>query len=86
MAENRNEYFRKYRKTDKNKQYTKNLYLDKVKDEYRDKTCEFLHILHTKTRKSIRNEIQILEMIDNSNNPKEVRGVYENLIHLIEIS
>jgi len=80
------EYSKKYQQTEKYKQYTKNLYLDKVKDEYRGKTCEFLHILHKKTGKPVKNEVEILLKIDNSKDTKEVKEIYDDLIHLIKIS
>lgn len=79
------EYNKKYQQTGKCKEQKRIYYLEKVKDEYRKKTCDFLHTLHRKTGKSVRNELEILEMIDNSNDSKEVKKVYENLINLIKI-
>lgn len=86
MNDRTKESIRRYQQTEKYKQYKKNSYLDKVKDEYRNKTAEFLHTFHKKSGKMVNNEIDIFNMIDDCKESKEVKKVYDDLIHLIKVS
>lgn len=77
---------KRYQQTDKYKKYSKEKYLDKVKADYRDKTADFIRTFRKKSGKIIKNETEILAMIDECEDSKEVKQVYDSLIHLIKIS
>jgi hypothetical protein len=80
------EYHRKYQKTDKYKElkkHQKDKYLDQVKKDYRLKTAKHFYLLHKKSGVSVKNELEIFNMMEDAENTKEVKKIYDNLIKLI---
>jgi hypothetical protein len=87
MADRKNmkEYHRKYQQSNEQKEYKKKRYLEKIKAEYNLKTANFFYELHRKTGKDVKNELEIFQMIDECDNTKDIKRIYEKLIKLIKI-
>ena len=85
QVERRRELIRKYQQTDKFKEYKKQQYLEKVKNNYKLKTEKFCSLLHKKSGRSVKNEIDILNMIDECDDLKDIKKIYDNLLKLVEL-
>lgn len=79
----RSKTIQKYQKTDKYKEYTKSKYLDKIKDQYVNKTAYFIIEFQNRSGKKVKNETDILDMIYDAKSTKDVRKIYEDLITII---
>ncbi len=80
----RSKTIQKYQKTDKFKEYKRARYFQKVRDEYVIKTAKFIVEFDKKSEHSVRNELDIFEMIENAKNTREIKDIYSNLIFHIE--